>query len=325
MKNIGYYYYRQYFKGYDPDQKEVFEKELKKRNKELTGTRFDGSSMKFLAQEDAPSFFAVTQYPGLFTGSGMGHEIGTKGELKLGFYFDYTTGMPVIPASSVKGTLRSVFSEIEYIIRLITEHTDETVFPIIEIGDEEVQRVGAIEKEIFDGTIGGKPLSIYDRDLFFDAYISLNETCKCEIIGTDFITPHIQEEMQSYSRSILKNPTPLPFLKILPDIQFQFQFNLKDHREQNDQLLSVGQKRNLFMAILKDIGIGAKTNVGYGQFKTVSLEKKETPCCDHDDSQRIQLKTENRESEKTHENERSNKKVLVLKRPQKELIKKNAQ
>jgi CRISPR-associated protein Cmr6 len=51
------------------------------------------------------------------------------------------------------------------------------------------------------------------------------------------------------------------FLKILPEVTIQFQFDLKDG------LLTKGQKEDLFRRLLLDFGIGAKTNVGYGQFE----------------------------------------------------------
>ena len=53
------------------------------------------------------SFELTTTYPGLVLGTGYSHETGTEGEFKLGFYFDWTTGLPVIPGSSVKGILRA--------------------------------------------------------------------------------------------------------------------------------------------------------------------------------------------------------------------------
>src|SRR5690554_3416875 len=48
-----------------------------------------------------------TTYPGLLIGSGYQHESGGENEFKIGFFFDYTTGLPQIPGSSVKGVLRS--------------------------------------------------------------------------------------------------------------------------------------------------------------------------------------------------------------------------
>jgi len=55
----------------------------------------------------------TTVYPGLLIGSGYPHESSVIGELKLGFHFDYTTGLPVIPGSSIKGVLRDAFEKME--------------------------------------------------------------------------------------------------------------------------------------------------------------------------------------------------------------------
>jgi hypothetical protein len=58
------------------------------------------------------------------------------------------------------------------------------------------------------------------------------------------------------------NPNPIQFLKVLSKVQFQFQFKLTDGGG-----LKAGQKEVLFKEILCYMGIGAKTNVGYGQFE----------------------------------------------------------
>ena len=45
------------------------------------------------------TFKLSTIYPGLLTGSGMVHETNNQGELKLGFFFDHTSGLPMLPGS----------------------------------------------------------------------------------------------------------------------------------------------------------------------------------------------------------------------------------
>jgi CRISPR-associated protein Cmr6 len=235
-------------------------------------------------QEKKNEIKLQTTYPGLCTGVGMEHEATITGELKLGFYFDYTTGVPVIPGSTIKGVLRSAFPQWEnhektskeikyakcsYIYEIIKSNNIQ--WDDLDEKSKEVQRkrITDIEKEIFDGIIGNKNLSIYDRDIFLDAYISKgtsNKPAPNRILGMDAITPHIKEGM-SYSKSMLKNPTPIPFLKVLPGVEFTFEFILHDHTEPNNHhLLKKDDKEKLFKQILLDFGIGAKTNVGYGQF-----------------------------------------------------------
>jgi CRISPR-associated protein Cmr6 len=71
----------------------------------------------------------------------------------------------------------------------------------------------------------------------------------------------------SYEESMLKNPIPITFLKVLPDVEFSFNFILQDHQKIDEKLVSIKRKIALFKQILLDFGIGAKTNVGYGQFQ----------------------------------------------------------
>ena len=61
----------------------------------------------------------------------------------------------------------------------------------------------------------------------------------------------------------------LGFVKVLPNVTFRFDFELKD-----SDLLKKEGKLLLFARILSDIGIGAKTNVGYGKFNIEDIEKK---------------------------------------------------
>ena len=68
---------------------------------------------------------------------------------------------------------------------------------------------------------------------------------------SDYITPH---------KSPFKDPLPIQFLKLAPESTLKFFFKLKDG------VITAKQKLLLFKVILLDRGIGAKTNVGYGQF-----------------------------------------------------------
>lgn len=234
-----------------------------------------------------------TIYPGLITGSGIPHQTGSKGEFKLGFQFDYTTGLPYIPGSSVKGTLRSMFpfslkdkdstkrilpeyrkERMEYIRNLIIEVTD-----ISEISEPEIQ---ALEYAIFaNSTPSGQTLacSSEERDVFYDAFVA--DSKNGVMLSDDYITPH--------GENPLKDPNPILFLKIRPDVTINFYFKLctthlykeevysskqiEEEKMKNDfspsdyKMITADQKRKLFEKILLCIGIGAKTNVGYGQLK----------------------------------------------------------
>ncbi len=180
-------------------------------------------------------FQATTAYPGLILGSGNAHEIpDVKGQAILGFHFDYTSGLPVIAGSSIKGVLRSAFKHPEYIQALL---------------DDENVDVKALEEEIFD-----------NADIFYDAHI-IKADAYGRILGDDYITPHSDP---------LKDPIPLRFIKVLPEVSFLFQFELS-----SEGSLSKNEKKSLFRKILEDLGLGAKTNVGYGKLTTGDAPKTE--------------------------------------------------
>lgn len=185
------------------------------------------------------SFDLETTYPGLLTGVGELHSAGKiENEFKLGFHFDHSTGLPVIPGSTVKGALRSIIDETDYLQCILNE---------LQIN---VTDIGLLEKEIFLGERSNDLVSIYKRDIFLDAFIVKSACQGGRFLDDDFITPHHDNQF--------KNPTPIQFLKVMPGVRFRFQFDVKDG------LISADEKCKLFKRILQDIGIGAKTNVGYG-------------------------------------------------------------
>lgn len=221
-----------------------------------------------------------TTYPGLATGIGVKHETKSTGELKLGFEFDYSSGMPVIRGHSVKGVLRAAFPQDHrkgvkfkkekayqvycWLNDLIFTHDGLQKF---NADPEKYKLIKAYESEIFDGRLfNGSLISVYDQDVFFDSFVTIASRYPSTLnqyLANDSITPHKKKRM-SYEKSMLKNPVPIPFLKILPGVTITFKFMLH-----NNGLLNIVQKQKLFTAILTDKGVGAKTNVGYGQFKSV--------------------------------------------------------
>lgn len=232
-------------------------------------------------------FELTTIYPGLLLGSGYAHEIGgekpngkptVENELKLGFFFDHTTGLPCIPGSSIKGVLRSAFEKanghyVAYILNELKDgKRDSKVKELAEVFDEKpllFEDSGKTDKfgnkiytdSMFVQTVfdGGK-LPMYQRDIFFDAFPIHSANQGNIFIGNDYITPHDHP---------LKNPNPIQFLKVLPGVSFRFDFKL------TDSIMPENLKLEVFRQILLDLGAGAKTNVGYGQFTETKVKSKE--------------------------------------------------
>ena len=242
--NFGHWYYREYFDTINLDSKGIvtnFSTFNKGKNDKLIKGATLPPCDKENNIEDVTGFELKTCYPGLLCGVGYHHEINNpKNEPKeddapevynLGMYFDYTSGLPVIPGSSIKGMLRSAIEEWDF------------------LADYELNN-GVTREEIIEKVFVGKEYSIYDRDIFLDAIpIRVDNT----LFGEDYITHHPNP---------LQNPNPVRFLRVEPGVTYQFRFILKDHGEK----LTVDFKTKLFKAIICTFGLGAKTNVGYGQF-----------------------------------------------------------
>jgi len=285
--NLSWLFYKDYFNGMDYNYLfEQNQERKEKANKNLLSKKHNNIindiKLEVISNNIANTTHTIRmkiQYPGLVTGIGINHEASIEGEFKLGMHFDYTYGMPVVYGSSVKGLLRSAFPEKEIKMK-VNENTKEKkarenknkireckIKMIRSYMGEKFSDadIDALKEEIFDGvkgkrkiTVGKKAIeqieyfSIYERDIFFDAVI-IAPNKKGKILDSDSITPH--------GDNPLKNPNPITFLKIASGVTMEFRFDLKDN------LFSAQQKEDLFRKILLDFGIGAKTNVGYGQFR----------------------------------------------------------
>lgn len=274
--NTGYLFHKRYFDGFSwppnqKDQKLFFDGEVNPRILDR----------KFRQSDRIPSpgaNFTIplwTTYPGLIIGSGYSHGTGYEGEFKIGFHFDYTSGMPVLPGSSVKGILRSAFpdwkkdkttpieikkNKARLIWFLITGKQIEA------LTEEESAAISELEEQIFEGKRQGERMSIYGCDTFFDAVVLdgfVSEQGGGFIFGKDFITPHkhpTKPELDQFA-----NPVPLMFLKVLPYVPWEFRFSLHDSEVPLLGRVGASLKLAIFEKILLMLGIGAKTNVGYGQ------------------------------------------------------------
>jgi len=274
-RNLHKYYYRDYF-GEQPEEikdsdnrqdrgrtvsldwNNIKSKEnasiLKKRNARLTGAGLLNVIENPTDTKD--TFQLKIIYPGLVTGIGINHEATIEGEFKLGVHFDWTHGMPVVYGSSVKGVLRDAF-ENGYVDASLIAHANSRAD--ISETDKVPDWVGdsAMNKDLVNDIFKGEGKSIYGRDIFFDAVLTCADS-KNRILVADSITPHTEGP--------LKDPTPITFLKIAPGCTIEFRFKLTDSMI-NDKMFTASQKKTLFREILTTVGIGAKTNVGYGQLK----------------------------------------------------------
>lgn len=204
------------------------------------------------------SFTLETIYPGLLIGSGYTHGLSSDYDAKIGFYFDHTTGLPLIQGSSIKGLLRSCFG---LALKGQTDKYENEKYEFIKLLLEKEVDVKALANEIFEGIDhDNKPMGIYGRDIFYEARVI---KIKKDLLHDDYITPHGDD--------LFKNPVPLRFIKVAPEVTFEFSFDLKDSQTLG---ITANEKEMLFSKLLQEFGIGAKTNVGYGQLERILTEEE---------------------------------------------------
>jgi CRISPR-associated protein Cmr6 len=217
----------------------------------------------------------ITQYPGLICGIGYQLCYTNEEDFQLGFSFDYTTGLPMIPGSSVKGLLRSFFKDGAYICKIIentlgvpTENDSAgKVTPWKEIDYHKLERA------VFDGIDyqTQTKLGKYHRDVFGDVFIAGFNN---DMLRDDFITPHhkgIDEVLD-----LLQDPVPHRFLKIKAGVVLDFSFRLVDTEVASGLTFTKKMKWEVFSTLFEEFGIGAKTNVGYGRLKPLKKTVKKS-------------------------------------------------
>ena len=236
MQNLNYLFNKAYYRNLGNPK---FESDVKQFNTCIEKTKFNISDYKPSPFKDCQTIVMKIAYPGLIIGMGNPHGVGKdfrgNEDIKTGFSFDYTTGQPYIPASSVKGMLRSYFKEHRQAVCEIIKAKTE-----IEFSESEI---GLLESDVFD-----------DNDIFLDAVVYWGDKYGY-MLSSDYITPHDQDH--------IKNPVPIRILKINPGVQLEFRFLLNDHTV-NDKTVTKDMLKDIFTELLSLFGVGAKTNVGYG-------------------------------------------------------------
>lgn len=205
------------------------------------------------------------QAPGLLIGSGLAHGLpGSEEDVKTGLQFDYTSGLPVIPGSSVKGVIRSAFPTIKEDKEQSNEADAEKLNYIKSLIADvpEFSALGLKDKDILE--LGNQMFN--HGDIFADALLVGYGTRMKQhgpvkqVLTEDYITPH--------TGGPLAQPVPIKIVKVAPGVTFAFCFKFSETKI-GAKVVSASMKKALCTAILQDLGVGAKTNVGYGVLKEV--------------------------------------------------------
>lgn len=232
-KNMHYVFHREYFDGLERLlEKGAPTRTVEERNQAMFSFTFPKEDL-FAGLRGLPNFHSfqlVTTYPGLLIGTGNPHDAKLDAAVKLGFSFDYVTGLPYLPGSSLKGMLRSRFPG-KYGGE---DKTDREILIGAYLGRDDID-AEALETEIFNG-----------GDIFLGAF---PVDWPDGMLSMEYVTPH--KEFQ--------DPVPISLLKIRPNVCFEFDFLL------SDGTVSAAQKCGLFRELVMESGVGAKTNVGFGR------------------------------------------------------------
>lgn len=223
--------------------------------------------------EASQKIILTTTYPGLLIGSGYNHSTKARGDASIGFFFDHTTGQPIIPGSSVKGVCRHVF-ELDVDSRgnnatgtISVEFFKHLLEDIGEINQHLQKKANSLADALTIDMLNVLKENIFGdqkkagKDIFFDAVINIEKTGNNTIFYSDFITPHKHPDRNKSHLDPFTNPNPIQFLKVGPGVVFEYRFKLA-----KDYSCSIELKEAIFKQILLTFGVGAKTNVGYGQF-----------------------------------------------------------
>jgi CRISPR-associated protein Cmr6 len=163
--------------------------------------------------------------------------LGNASPLEVGIRLHHTYGMPLLPASALKGLCRRVARLLKHENKL----SDDAIDALFGFSREKQAAAGAVvfyDAWFVPSSAGDTP---FHRDVItvhHPAYYGSGE-----VAPTDF-----------------DDPTPVPFLVIKPGAQFLCVLDAPDHR-----WADFAQKMLLWG--LENLGVGAKTNAGYGYLK----------------------------------------------------------
>jgi len=300
VSNPGLAFNKTVFKELSADYRSRYRNKTKELHQALFAEAL-GDKWKPLAMDDAgtatrpfKSIELQIAWPGMMMGLGYGHAAKTtipsesnlklhphETEVKTGFYFDFTTGLPVLPGSTVKGILRSFFpgrirgsstlkkAVTDRLIRILNVDLKLELKENKTTGD--AKQIEILENAIFEGfemkVDGKRPKKVCysstEQDIFLDAFpckgtiakvFDINPPHEVQdvFIGEDVLTPHEHP---------LRNPVPIKHLKLVPGVKIRFQFLLNDNGG-----LTSSEKEKLFYYLLLNFGAGARKGTGFGQF-----------------------------------------------------------
>lgn len=205
----------------------------------------------------------------LFTATRLIIGIGGASVYEVGLTLHHVYGIPYIPASAIKGLIRSWMIQSQYDNdegKAIGEKEFCDLFGCpAEWKDEEKRSHKSYyenHKGEYDKLSGERQGNI----VFFDAFPSSPPEIKEDVMNVHYPDYYRGEAPPTDFQS----PNPIAFLTVAEGTSFQFMIGVKENleREENDTNYEslLGRAEELLISALTHHGIGAKTAVGYGYF-----------------------------------------------------------
>jgi CRISPR-associated protein Cmr6 len=179
---------------------------------------------------------------------------------EVGLYIHPYFNVPYIPASSIKGAIRSAYYY--YLVNHENENPKKA--------DNECNRLFGDSN--FAGLVG-----------FTDAF-PIQEGENGYILYPDIINPHYKDARNEME----VEPKPIVFLTVAPGTIFKFYMYVIKERDKEKRKIEIGAKKDLVDKPIPDMeklgkldlallyglsmGIGAKTALGYSQFVVITYE-----------------------------------------------------
>ncbi|GIV09207.1 MAG: type III-B CRISPR module RAMP protein Cmr6 [Fimbriimonadales bacterium] len=177
--------------------------------------------------------------------------LGNASPLEVGLTLHHTYGMPILPGSALKGLCRR--------------------------GARHLLRDGKLDQREFDylfGT-GGDAHAAVGAVVFYDAWY-VPDSVQGKPFHRDVITVHHPQYYGSRGKESptdFDDPNPVPFLVVKPSAQFLFVLEARSKPWAEFT-------KNLLVWCLANLGVGAKTNAGYGYLAVSSSASQRTPLSD---------------------------------------------
>lgn len=285
--NMNYFYNVEYFSNLsvlleqDRNRKRLKQDSLMAvRNREMEEFCFPEPAPIAMWSQAGLSGFQMlrmyTAYPGLLAGIGYAHDLNVSEAVKTGFSFDYVTGLPYIPSSSLKGTLRSYFPGDGKDMQTSMEY-EEYIRCLL----SEILAGRGAENEAAYIDIDSLKANIFEAgDVFLGAY-PVNE----EDISKPIPYPLLRDDYSDSCKQPLKSARPVRMMKVRAGVPFAFCFQLTDYCVEGRTVVTAAEKLRLFAMLLQELGVGAKVSLGYGRFTMeppkngVQERKPETCIC----------------------------------------------